>query len=63
MFNSNLTIHIQFGHSPGSQRKVRESDKGLKWSGKVREFEKKLGMSSKCQGISTACPNVKVTIL
>ena len=47
---------IQSGRCPGNQGnqgKVRKNGKGLKWSGKVREFEKERGTSLKSQRIVT----------
>ena len=34
-------VFIQGGHSPGNQGKVRESEKGLKGQGKIKEFKEK----------------------
>ena len=49
-------------HCSGNQGKVRENEKGLKYSGRsqgtVREFEKERGKSGKSQAILTICPEV-----
>ena len=52
----------QVGHCPGNQRKVRESEKGLKSQEKVREFEGKKEIQRKVRNLNRLFKRKSFTI-